>query len=342
MIRYPLLFALALFSFSVRSQTPSVEILTSGTKVSLRGLSVPNDNVIWVSGSKGTVGKSANGGRTWKWMVVKSFEKADFRDIEAFDANTAIIMAVGAEDPAYLLKTIDGGENWKVVYENSTKGMFLDAMEFWNEQSGIVIGDPIQGRFFITRSFDGGNTWQDIPFEKRPVADSGEACFAASGTNIRALDKDEAVFVTGGLHSRLFNRNGAMDLPIVQGKETTGANSIAIADRMKLKGGKRMIVVGGDFNADSSTYRNCYYTHDGGKTWNEPNTAPHGYRSCVEFLAANHAFACGLNGVDHSLDGGKNWNWISKESFHVCRASKLGTAVYFAGINGKVGKLVWK
>src|SRR6476619_3421141 len=103
------------------AQSPYVEVLTAGTKVSLRGLSVPNDNVVWVSGSKGTVGRSTNGGRTWKWWTVKGFEKADFRDIEAFDASTAIIMAVGADDPAYLLKTVDGGETWKVVYENRTK-----------------------------------------------------------------------------------------------------------------------------------------------------------------------------------------------------------------------------
>ena len=103
-----------------------------------------------------------------------------------------------------------------------------------------------------------------------------------------------------------------------------------------------MIVVGGDFNADSSIEKNCFYTKDGGKTWLAPVTPTHGYRSCVEFLVNNHAFACGLNGVDHSTDGGKNWTWISKEGFHVCRASKLGTAVYLAGGNGRIAKITWK
>ncbi len=339
MQKYILHFLVSLLSFSTLSaQSPHLEILSTGTNVSLRGLSVVNDNVLWVSGSKGTVGRSSNGGKTWKWMVVKGFEKSDFRDIEAFDAATAIIMSVA--EPAYILKTNDGGDTWKVVYENKTKGMFLDAMEFWNEQSGIVIGDPIEGRFFIARTFDNGNNWQDIPFDKRPLADSGEACFAASGTNIRALDKDEAVFVSGGLKSRLFTKNSPITLPIVQGKETTGANSIAVGDKYKLKGGKNMIVVGGDFNADSSSVNNCFYTSDGGKTWTAPNRPPHGYRSCVEYLSKKEAFACGLNGVDHTKDGGKNWTLISKEGFHVCRAAKLGITVYLAGGNGKVGKIV--
>jgi len=319
---------------------PTVEMLTSGTKTSLRGLSVVNDNVVWVSGSNGTVGKSTNGGKNWTWFTVKGFEKKDFRDIEAFDAVTAVIISV--DEPAYILKTIDGGESWKVVYENKTKGMFLDAMEFWNEQSGIVIGDPIEGRFFVTRSFDGGSTWQDIPFEKRPVADSGEACFAASGTNIRALDRDEAVFVSGGTHSRLFIRDHAFELPVLQGKETTGANSVSVYDYDKRNGGRKMIVVGGDFNADTSSEKNCVFTDDGGKTWRTPRMPPHGYRSCVEYLSRKIILTCGLTGVDYSLDGGKTFTWIGKESFNVCRIAKYGSGVFLAGNNGRVAKLTWK
>src|SRR5207253_1866537 len=196
-----------------------------------RGLSVVNNEVIWVSGSNGTIGKSTNGGKDWKWLVVKGFEKTDFRDIEAFDGSTAIIMAVGA--PAYILRTTDGGNFWKVVYENKTKGMFLDAMEFWNEQAGIVVGDPLGGKFFVARTFDGGATWKDVPEKYRPLADSGEACFAASGTNVRALDNDEAVFVSGGLKSNVFIRGSKINVPIIQGKETSGANSIAVWDRYK-------------------------------------------------------------------------------------------------------------
>lgn len=331
-----------LFSIHINAQKglPGVEILTSGIKTSLRGLSVVNDNVVWVSGSDGTVGKSTNGGKNWKWFSVKGFEKKDFRDIEAFDATTAVIICV--DEPAYILKTNDGGETWKVVYENKTKGMFLDAMEFWNEQSGIVVGDPINGRFFVVRSFDGGSSWRDVPFDNRPIADSGEACFAASGTNVRALDRDEAVFVSGGTKSRIFIRDKSFVLPIIQGKETTGANSISVYDDNNRNGGKRMIVVGGDFNVDSSMEKNCFFSDDGGRTWAAPKIPPHGYRSCVEFLSKKIILTCGLNGIDYSSDGGKTFTWISKEGFHVCRIAKLGVTVFLAGNNGKIGKLVWK
>jgi hypothetical protein len=330
-----------LISFSQNKYIPKVEILTTGTKTSLRGLSVVNEQVVWVSGSKGTIGKTTNGGKDWKWFVVKGFEKAEFRDIEAFDASTAVIMNSSDKDPAYILRTTDGGESWRVVYENKTKGMFLDAMEFWNEAAGIVIGDPINGKFFVARTFDNGKTWKEVPFEHRPVADSGEACFAASGTNVRALDNDEAVFVSGGLKSSIFIREGKSQLPLIQGKETTGANSIAVWDRFKKKGGDQLVVVGGDFGNDTLSTDNCYYTVNRGKNWKVSKIPPHGYRSCVEYLDKRNLVACGLTGVDYTIDNATTWKLISKESFNVCRIAKMGATVYLAGNDGKIGKLVF-
>jgi hypothetical protein len=322
-------FLLLLICVGVQAQ--QIKILNTGTKTSIRGLSVVDNRIIWVSGSNGMVGKSLDSGNTWKWIQVKDFEKTDFRDIEAFDENIAVIMGVG--EPAYILRTIDGGDSWKLVYENKTKGMFLDAMEFWNEQSGIVIGDPIDGKFFIARTFNGGDTWQNIPGKNYPAAVSGEACFAASGTNIRKFGNDAACFVTGGLHSRLFIKDKKIDLPILQGKESTGANSVAIKNK------KTFIVVGGDFNTPDSTYKNCVITKDGGDTWIYPSIPPHGYRSCVEYIAKKQWISCGLNGVDISNDDGYTWKWISKESFNVCRKAKKGKSIFFAGSKGNIGKL---
>ncbi|HLK28823.1 MAG TPA: hypothetical protein VKT28_09585 [Puia sp.] len=332
------IFSTLIIFLSSRLFSQKISILTSGTKTSLRGLSAVSDKIIWASGSNGTVAKSLDGGKTWQWLTVKNFEKRDFRDIEAFDKNTAIIIAIA--EPANILKTTDGGKTWKTVFTDSTKVMFLDAMEFWNINSGIALGDPIDGKFFIARTFDGGNNWQKIPFDKLPDADSGEACFASSGTNVRRLDRDEACFISGGLRSRLFIRDKKIDLPIIQGKQSTGANSVAISDDKKLKGGYHIIVVGGDFSNDTSTEKNCAITNDGGKTWISPTVPPHGYRSCVEFISKEKLIACGTSGVDISNDSGMNWDLISKESFHVCRKAKSGKTVFLAGSNGKIAKLI--
>ena len=243
---------------------------------------------------------------------------------------------MGIADPAYILKTTDGGENWKVVYENKDTSMFMDAMEFWNEQSGIVIGDPMGDKIFIARTFDGGENWRGIPASNIPTADKGEAFFASSGTNIRKLTNAEAVFVSGGLRARLFMRDKKIELPILQGRESTGANSVAVKNKICL------IVVGGDFKAKDDTIKNCVITLDGGLTFSEPVIGPHGYRSCVEYLGKKKWISCGLNGVDYSTDEGQKWAWISKDSFHAVRKAKKGKVVYFSGGGGRIGKLVFE
>lgn len=339
MIKTKFLVLALLISGFVKAQSPRLEMLVTGGKTSIRGLSVVTDNILWVSGSNGTIGKSANGGKNWKWVVVKGFEKTEFRDIEAFDANMAIIMAAG--EPAYILKTIDGGDSWKVVYENTTKGMFLDAMDFANTRKGIVIGDPVNGKIFVAQTEDNGNTWTEIkPDQNKLAADSGEAFFAASGSNVRLFENDEYFMVSGGKRSRLITNKMVVDLPMVQGKKSTGANSIDIYDNgIPDKPGARMIIVGGDFAADSLSTNNCFYSTNGGKTWNSPRIPPHGYRSCVEYLSKKDVLACGLTGVDYSADGGKTWKLISKESFNVCRIARIGSTIYLAGNKGRIGRI---
>src|SRR3954452_20433612 len=110
------LFFLTFFIFHANSQKLIINILDSGRKTSLRGLSVVDDDIAWASGSNGTVARSTNGGKTFEWLTVQGYEQRDFRDVEAFDANTAVIMAIA--EPAFILKTKDGGITWKKVFED--------------------------------------------------------------------------------------------------------------------------------------------------------------------------------------------------------------------------------
>src|SRR6476469_5942863 len=140
LIKISCIFLIVLLALNATAQ-PVINILDSGKRTSLRGLSVVDDNIVWASGSNGTVARSTNGGKTFEWLTVQGYEQRDLRDIEAFDANTALIMAVA--EPAIILKTKDGGKTWKKVFEDTTKGMFLDAMDFAEDRFGTVVGDPI-------------------------------------------------------------------------------------------------------------------------------------------------------------------------------------------------------
>ncbi|MDB5248701.1 MAG: hypothetical protein JWQ40_3095 [Segetibacter sp.] len=345
------IFLSTFFVFASKSsdgQNLGVQIIASGTNTSIRGMSVPADNVIWVSGSNGTIGKSVDGGKSWRWMVVPGFEKRDFRDIEAFDSSTAIIM--GVDNPAIILKTIDGGATWKKVFERAMEGMFLDAMDFKNEKEGICIGDPLNmGRinkrlFYIIRTFDGGETWKEVPVNQLPPADPGEAIFSASGTNISFFDHPdfEYGFVSGGLISKLFmigrpgKRSKSVLIPILQHKETTGAFSMA-TDKQK-----RIYCIGGDYKAPRDYFDNFYYTTDAGVKWGSPSVGPpYGYRSCIRIIEDKTLVACGPTGVDFAPNGHKEWKKASLESFNVCMVSK-GKHVFLAGEKGKIGRLVYR
>lgn len=325
---------------TTHTNAQTLKILSAGNKTSFRGLSVVNDSIIWASGSNGTVAKSTDGGNNWQWLSVKRYEKIDFRDIEAFDSNTAIIM--GIEKPAVILKTTDGGNNWLSVFEDTTKGMFLDAMCFADEETGMVIGDPINNTPFIYMTFDKGETWID-PVKgnssKLPILFPKEAFFASSGTNIfikkNASNRLTGGFVSGGARSRFFTDKEVFSLPVIQGKESTGANSIAINSL------DQIMVVGGDFTKDQDTIGNCAFSDNFGKTFRKPLTPPHGYRSCVIYLDDKKLITCGTSGIDISVDGGNIWQLISNESFHVVQKAKKGSAVFLAGAKGRIAKLAY-
>lgn len=73
---------LLLLLFSTTATAQSITLLDSIPSVSLRGLSVVDDNTVWASGSKGHVLRSVDGGKSFQKMQLKGYEKSDFRDIE--------------------------------------------------------------------------------------------------------------------------------------------------------------------------------------------------------------------------------------------------------------------
>jgi hypothetical protein len=320
-------------------QTQQIKLLASGRPVSLRGLSVVSDQIIWVSGSAGSVGLSTNGGKTWKWMLVPHYEKSDFRDIEAFSDQQAVIM--GITQPAVILTTTNGGKTWKTVFEDSSKSVFLDAMDF-NLNTGAVVGDPVDGNIFFARSTDSGKTWIRTEPSGFHSTEAGESFFAASGSNlllnvvVNNGTYQEPLLVSGAIKSCLYIKSSRYPLQINQGKETTGANSIAVNPWHP----GQAFIVGGDFKQDTLKRGNSLLIGLNPFSQTIPVTAPHGYRSCVEYISEKQLICCGTTGVDFSNDGGLNWKLISDRGFHVCRRSKSGNALFLAGPQGTIALMV--
>ncbi|SDD36803.1 WD40/YVTN/BNR-like repeat-containing protein [Niabella drilacis] len=324
MFRYLLFVLLCICGVGAASQ--NLEILTSGTAANIRGIGVFK-NTIWASGSNGYIGRSADAGRSWEWKQVPGFETKDFRDIEVLDEHTALIMAIAS--PAYILKTSDDSHTWKTVFENRDSAMFLDAMAFADKQRGYVIGDPVQNSLFIAQTKDGGNSWAPVP---GPAALPGEAFFASSGSNL-VISRQKPVMVSGGVHSRIFKGSKITRLPLMQGRQSTGANSIAAL-------GPILMIAGGDFQDPARSDSTLLISRDGGKTFQQPEKGPGGYRSAIAPVNKNTWVTCGLSGVDITTDGGRHWDPVSDRPFNAVYVEATTGTVYLAGPKGTIARLV--
>ncbi|MGI9107411.1 MAG: WD40/YVTN/BNR-like repeat-containing protein [Pyrinomonadaceae bacterium] len=319
------------------------ESQSSGTGVRLRGVSAVSGSIAWASGDKGTYLRTTDGGRTWQAGTVPGALELDFRDVAAFDADTAYLLSIGEGEKSRIYKTIDGGARWTLQFKSRRPTAFFDAMAFWDRDHGIAMSDPVDGKFLIITTSDGGATWQEAPSSGMPTALAGEGAFAASGTCIAVRDKRHVWFGTGGpAGARVFRSTDrgrswqVANTPVVSGK-SAGIFSVAFADA------RHGVVVGGDYTRESEAKNNVAMSRDGGQTWTAINgAAPNGYRSCVAFIPGVSRpllISAGPSGSDYSFDGGESWKSLSAEGFHsvsfVGRGNAIGWAV---GENGRVAK----
>lgn len=330
-----LIITLLFLSTHVRSQrTYAIQMLEKPPIKSIRGMSAVNDSVLWLSGTGGKAGVTTNSGKSWKWISVPGQDTCDWRTIYAFSKERALLLNAG--EPAAIFLTENSGQTWQRVYFNDTKGIFFDGMTFKNKKEGMAIGDPLNGRFTILYTHNGGLTWQSAATTEQPVAQNGEAIFAASNSSLIHLLDGNACFVSGGTVSHFFkgwNQWQSTDWPMTQGSAGKGAFSVAFFNK------KKGIAVGGDYTRDTVSEQNCLITEDGGRHWKKPVLPPNGYRSCVKYISEQLIIATGTSGTDLSEDGGRHWKKISDTGFHAIAVSPSGKSVWLAG-SGKIAALV--
>jgi photosystem II stability/assembly factor-like uncharacterized protein len=317
---------------------------TVDTTASFRGLSVVNEKIVWASGTAGTVIRTVDGGKTWNIFTVPGAEKLDFRDIEAFDANTAYILSIGNGDASRIYMTTDGGNTWRLQFKNKDEKAFFDAMACWARNDCIAMSDPVDGSFLITQSVYvvtsrrfPGTIWTPTRNISTPKAAEGEAAFAASGTCLIVNGKNDVYLVSGGSNARVFRSSdrgstwSVADTPMPKGTPGSGIFSIAMF------GEKIGVIVGGNYEKPDEAVNNLAFTRDGGKTWAR-GFGLSGYRSAVAFIDAKTIIAVGTNGTDISFDSGLSWRSIGSENLNSVAAKGI-RAVWAVGPTGWVTRL---
>jgi photosystem II stability/assembly factor-like uncharacterized protein len=346
------------------------DIEDSHTTASLRGIHNVGGGVAWASGTNGTVLRTEDGGYLWQTCTIPpGAEKLDFRGIQAFDENTAIVMSSGTGDLSRLYKTTDGCQTWKLLFTNPDKEGFWDAIQALNKDVVEIVGDSVDhvlvnektGHVIPVWRFNQGDDpdsrTSDHFFEL--AADSKEGGFAASNSTlvISVVPHSDPVWSYQWLatqtpdHSYV-NRESTEDTPtcepcraeflrietpMSQGSSSAGIFSLAFReDRFG-------VAVGGDYQKPTVSTKTAAYSNDAGKTWQLAQTPPRGYRSSVAYDPTQKLWiTVGPNGTDISRDDGKNWTPLKPFGYDPPDADKNWNALslpFVVGPHGRIGRL---
>lgn len=322
---------------------PLLEPLVSGVTVRLQAVSAPGQRVIWASGLGATFVRSVDGGQTWSSGVVADDTRLELRDLHAFDALNAVLLASGPGERSRIYATSDGGRTFALRHQATDPATFLDCLAFFDEQRGFVFGDSKDGAFEVLRTADGGRTWQ--PVEDLPPAAPAEGGFAASGGCAAALWDGRGYLVTGNAapHARVLAttdfgmRFTAAPLPIAAG-EGAGASALAASPNRA----DPLVAVGGNVTGDQRAPCRVARAERAGAAFSpaaEPPQSGALYGAAIS-LDGRLLVVVGPGGASRSRDGGASFVLLSADPYwSVAFASRR--VAYLAGPEGRLARLRW-
>jgi photosystem II stability/assembly factor-like uncharacterized protein len=327
----------------VQAQGAAVwQMQQSGTTAGLRGIFSVDGTIAWASGTGGTVLQTVDGGQHWTHCAVPDGDKdgatLDFRGVQAWDAQTAIVMASGPGEKSRLYKTTDGCGTWRLLFLNPDKDGFWDAVSVADQDNIMIFGDPVDGKFVILDTTDGGRSWEREHTAGLQSTESAGA-FAASNSSLLALWVDGvSAFGTGSPSgARIFLECDPCDtkemwrslsMPEFPKGKAAGVFSIDARDW------RRWIAAGGDYTKPDVSIGTAAWTADGGLHWTASVKPPHGYRSSVQWSEAEKLWiTVGTNGSDISRDDGRTWQRLDDGNWNAL------SLPFVVGPDGRVAKL---
>lgn len=296
---------------------PALVRQESGTTALLQAVSVVDDEIVWVSGHRGTYAVTTDGGEHWRAAVMPGEDSLQFRDVHAVDARTAYLLAAGPGDRSRIYKTTDGGATWRLQFVNRDSTAFFDCFDFWDATHGIAFSDASGGHFPVLLTTD-GERWTPVPSDALPTPLPNEGSFAASGRCVVAGPGGRAWIGTGSVEAARVLRSGDAGAswsvavtPIVHGQASGIA---ALAFRDTLIG----VALGGPIAAPDSVATTVARTNDGGRTWTaggHPTFSGAVYGAAYVPGGGPLLVAVGPKGASWSRDDGRSWTSLDTAAY---------------------------
>ncbi|KFG72570.1 hypothetical protein FM21_16835 [Streptomyces mutabilis] len=89
-------------------------------------------------GSRGTVLRTTDGGDTWRNVSPPDAGRLEFRDVEAFDARRAVVLATGEGEASRVYRTDGGGATRTESFRNTDPRAFYDCLTFFDRRHGLA------------------------------------------------------------------------------------------------------------------------------------------------------------------------------------------------------------
>ncbi len=314
------------------TRPPKFEVLTySTTNVHARSIQNFSGNELLLGTNEGKFVLVSKNVKKPVSMYLPS-TRHTIKEIRDADKNEHYLFFMQSNDESHVLREKwNGKEDSLLNFSHHGQPVFLDGIAL-HDKVGFLLGDPVDGDFSLFRTQNFGDSWEECP--GKVLSQANEAAYAASGTTNHIIDGD-FVFISGGETTRFIWSSDlgeswqSTKIPFESCK-SCGAYSLAYKNR------KELVAVGGDYTRPNESNNTCFYSLDGGKSWQASQNPPSGYRSSVVFANGVY-YSCGTNGIDYSRDHGQHWVKISSENaLAMCTDKKY---LYVSCVKGKVLKM---
>ena len=307
-----------------------VTVVVLATALSGLGAEYAGWAVGGIANGYGTILHTSNSGATWERQGAGMIADGDVAGISALDPSTAWAVGSAVNGYSAIYRTTDGGQSWTRMGSQSnlpTADLFkvnaLYAQHVWAVGPGAILHTSDAGTNWVNQvpagfgglSFqgiftpDGTNVWatgapKDGYATILKSTDAGQSWVRQGGDAVTNVDHLLGVAATDGNHAWAVGGLGNNVL-----KTTDGGTSWQMMDQGGTYDANELAVITANdvWVAHDSAVR---WTHDGGQTWSNHNTATYTLGIAVTDATNAWAVATGAMGqgiIYHTRDGGTNW-----------------------------------